>query len=96
MILSAMLDLRTVNEMLFYFSSTIRQRQATPRDDLITSLVRAEEDGNRLTEQEIIRFCILVLSAGHVTTVHLTGNMVLSLLEYPTEYKRLESRSGAN
>jgi cytochrome P450 len=88
---SRMLDLRTINEMIFYFSRIIRQRQAAPQDDLITSLVIAEEEGNRLTEQEIIRFCILALLAGHVTTVDLIGNMVLSLLEYPREFKRLQA-----
>jgi cytochrome P450 len=88
---SRMLDLRTVNEMIFYFSKIIRQRQAVPQDDLITSLVRAEEEGNRLTEQELIRFCILVLLAGRVTTVDLIGNMVLSLLESPREFKRLQA-----
>jgi unspecific monooxygenase len=59
----------------------IDQRRATPADDLITHLIAAEEDGERLTTDELISTCILLLNAGHEATVHTIGNGVKTLLE---------------
>ena len=52
-----------------------------PRDDLITSLIAAEEAGEKLTTDELITTCILLLNAGHEATVHTIGNGVKTLLE---------------
>lgn len=59
----------------------VDQRRAKPADDLITSLIEAEEAGERLTTDELITTCILLLNAGHEATVHTIGNGVKALLE---------------
>ena len=56
-------------------------RRADPRDDLITHLIAAEEGGEKLTTDELITTCILLLNAGHEATVHTIGNGVKTLLE---------------
>lgn len=62
----------------------IGQRRQDPRDDLITSLIAAEEAGEKLTTDELISTCILLLNAGHEATVHTIGNGVKTLLETQT------------
>ncbi len=59
----------------------IEARRDDPRDDLITSLIAAEEAGERLSTDELITTCILTLNAGHEATVHTIGNGVKALLE---------------
>lgn len=60
----------------------VEERRKDPRDDLITSLIAAEEDGERLTTDELITTCILLLNAGHEATVHTLGNGVKAMLEH--------------
>lgn len=60
----------------------VDERRKDPRDDLITSLIAAEEDGERLTTEELITTCILLLNAGHEATVHTLGNGVKAMLEH--------------
>ena len=62
----------------------IAERRSRPADDLITELIAAEAEGNRLTEDEMISTCILLLNAGHEATVHTLGNGVKALLETGT------------
>ncbi|MVN88377.1 cytochrome P450 [Deinococcus sp. HMF7620] len=66
------------------FSALLRdlaaQRRAQPQDDLITALVQAEEHGDRLTEQELVDTCILLLNAGHEASVNGLSGGVLALL----------------
>ncbi|ETX27190.1 cytochrome P450 [Roseivivax isoporae] len=59
----------------------IDARRAQPADDLLTHLIAAEEDGSRLSTDELIATCILLLNAGHEATVHAIGNGVKALLE---------------
>lgn len=59
----------------------VAQRRKDPRDDLITSLIAAEEDGEKLSTDELITTCILLLNAGHEATVHTLGNGVKAMLE---------------
>lgn len=59
----------------------VEERRARPADDLITHLIAAEEDGEKLTPDELITTCILLLNAGHEATVHTIGNGVKLLLE---------------
>ena len=77
------------DEMDSYFIKIIQKRkeqnQSESHNDLISSLLRAEIDGNKLSEEDIFAFCSLLLLAGHVTTVNLIGNMVRSLLEHPQQ-----------
>lgn len=62
----------------------IAARRADPRDDLITHLIAAESEGDRLTTEELISTCILLLNAGHEATVHTIGNGVKTLLDTHT------------
>lgn len=65
-----------------FLSSYIDQRRDDPRDDLITHLIAAEEDGEKLSRAEMIGTCILLLNAGHEATVHTLGNAVHALLTH--------------
>ena len=62
----------------------VERRRATPADDLITQLIAAESEGERLSTDELIATCILLLNAGHEATVHTIGNGVKTLLETGT------------
>jgi cytochrome P450 len=59
----------------------VERRRAEPRDDLITALITAEEAGRKLTTDELISTCILLLNAGHEATVHTLGNGIKLCLE---------------
>jgi cytochrome P450 len=78
-----------------YFNSIIDKRTSSPQSDLISSLIKAEADGNRLSREEILGFCTLLLIAGHVTTVNLIGNMIFSLLQNPQEFKKLKKNKSS-
>jgi cytochrome P450 len=77
-------------EMDDYFNAIIDKRTIAPQSDLISGLIKAEADGHRLSREEILAFCTLLLLAGHVTTVNLIGNTVLSLLQNPQEFRKLK------
>lgn len=64
-----------------FLEGYIAERRRTPRDDLITDLIAAEEAGEQLSTAELISTCILLLNAGHEATVHSLGNGVKTLLE---------------
>lgn len=64
-----------------FMRSYVEARRQDPRDDLITSLIAAEEAGEKLSTDELITTCILLLNAGHEATVHTIGNGVKTLLE---------------
>jgi len=68
-------------EFTDFMRGYIDERRKVPRDDLITELIRAEEDGDKLSSDEMITTCILLLNAGHEATVHTIGNGVKSLIE---------------
>jgi cytochrome P450 len=68
-----------------YFRELIAQRRQAPRDDLLSALIAAEEAGDTLTEEELLSICILLLVAGHETTVNLIGNGTLALLRHPDQ-----------
>ncbi|MBC7476710.1 MAG: cytochrome P450 [Pseudorhodobacter sp.] len=67
-----------------FLRAYIDERRARPADDLITHLIAASDDGDRLTTDELISTCILLLNAGHEATVHTIGNGVKALLETGT------------
>ena len=71
-------------EFVAFLRGYIAQRRARPADDLITHLIAAEEAGERLSTDELIATCILLLNAGHEATVHTIGNGVKALLEHRT------------
>jgi cytochrome P450 len=76
-------------EMKVYLGSLLEQRRAAPEDDLLTRLVEAEVDGERLTEEELLGFFQLLLVAGHETTTNLISNAILCLIENPDQRARL-------
>jgi cytochrome P450 len=71
------------HEMNSYLLDYIRTRKANPGDDLTSTLVRTEVDGERLDEEEIVGFVGLLLLAGHITTTATLGNTVISFDEHP-------------
>lgn len=78
-------------EMSRYFLHMIEQRRREPRDDLISALLATQIDGQHLTEQELLGFCILLLVAGNETTTHLIGNAILCLDEHPEALAQLRA-----
>ena len=79
---------QSADAMNVYFREVIKERRARPKGDLISLLIAVEED-DRLTEEEIIANCSLLLSAGHETTSNLIGNGLLSLLRHPSQLRLL-------
>ena len=71
-------------EFADFMRGYIKERRNTPADDLITHLIAAEEDGEKLSTDELITTCILLLNAGHEATVHSMGNGIKTLLENDT------------
>ena len=76
------------------FEDQIRYRSANLGDDLLSEMLRAEEEGETLTHQEIVMQCDLLLVAGNVTTTDLIGNGVLALLKHPDQLARLRADPG--
>ena len=68
-----------------YLRKLIERRRSEPEDDLITALVRAEEAGDKLSEDEVLAMSFLLLVAGHETTVNLISGGTLALLEHPEQ-----------
>jgi cytochrome P450 PksS len=75
-----------------YLRRLIKRRRVQPRDDLISALVHAEQDGDRLNADELISMVLLLLVAGHETTVNLIANGTLALLERPDQLQRLRAQ----
>ncbi|GHH99423.1 cytochrome P450 [Neobacillus kokaensis] len=73
-----------------YFKTLIEKRKFNPGEDLISLLIKEEQLGERLTAEELVATCILLVIAGHETTVNLISNSVLSLLKYPEQMNRLK------
>jgi cytochrome P450 len=74
-----------------YFRSLIPERRRQPRSDLLSHLIAAEEQGDKLSEGELLSTCVLLYIAGHETTVNLIGNGLLALLRHPGELARLRA-----
>jgi cytochrome P450 len=74
-----------------YFQQLFELRRREPGDDLTTQLVQAEEDGNKLTNEELTANIILLFGAGHETTVNLIGNGLLALYRNPDQLALLKS-----
>jgi hypothetical protein len=70
-------------EVLRYIAEHVERRRARPQDDLLSKLVEAEVDGERLTDAEVVNFGFVLLLTGHITTTMLLGNAVLCLDTYP-------------
>ncbi|GAA3433774.1 cytochrome P450 [Kutzneria kofuensis] len=82
---------RDVQPMVEYLIRHAHERRAEPRHDLLTALVQAEVDGERLTDGQLVNFATLLLFAGHITTTLLLGNTVLCLDEHPEQAARIRA-----
>jgi cytochrome P450 PksS len=78
-------------QLVGYFKRHFAQCRREPRQGLMTALVQAEQDGDQLSENELLAMAFLLLVAGHETTVHLIGGGVLALLEAPEQKARLQA-----
>ncbi len=74
-----------------YLHDIIEDRRRHPREDLLSGLIAAEVDGERLTEADLMSLCSLLLVAGNVTTTNLIGNAMLTFLQHPQDLARLQS-----
>ena len=74
-----------------YLSGLIAERRRSPGDDLVSALAGVVDDGDVLSEEELIATCILLLVAGHETTTSLMGAAVLGLLQHPDQLARLRA-----
>jgi cytochrome P450 len=72
-----------------YLRPILEERRAEPRDDLLSALLTAEVEGERLGEEEVLSFLRLLLPAGAETTYRLTGNVLFALLTHPAERAEL-------
>ncbi len=84
-----------VVEMDEYFRGQIALRRQSPGEDLLSSLIAAQEQGNHLTEKEICATCSLVLFAGHETTTHLISNGIYWLARQPEQQAALQADPAA-
>ncbi len=72
-----------------YLRHFFKMRRSAPKDDLVSALIQAEEAGDRLNEDELLAMVILLLVAGHETTVSLIGNGMLALFDHPDQLEKL-------
>lgn len=82
--------LRDMPELLRLIRSLIARKRAAPEDDILTGLIQAEEDGQRLSEDELLSMVLLLITAGYETTSHLIANSVIDLLTYPAQLAWLQ------
>ena len=84
-------DIRRIKPLRDYLAEHVAERRRRPRADLLTRLVEAEVDGERLTDAEVVTFARFLLIAGHVTTTMVLGNTLLCLDAHPDQYARVRS-----
>jgi len=82
---------RGCGQMAGYFRELIAARRKSDEPGFLTDLIRANDDGDTLSEDELIATCILVLFAGHETTTNLIGNSLLTLLNHPDQFSEFKS-----
>jgi len=83
---------KAVEEFLQYLEVLVARRRVKPGNperDVLTRLIQGEDNGERLTEKELLHNCIFLLNAGHETTTNLIGNGLVALSEHPAEKQRL-------
>ncbi len=81
----------SITAMNEYFRTAIERHRHTRGDDLLTALLAAQEQGDALSDDELVATCVLLVFAGHETTTNLIGNGMLALLRHPTELERLRN-----
>jgi cytochrome P450 len=83
--------MQSLNEMCAYFRAAVAEHRQHPREGLVSAFIAVEEDGDRLTEAEIVANCIVTMVGGQETTTNLIGNGVLSLLRHRDQYEKLQA-----
>jgi hypothetical protein len=83
--------LKSVEEMVNYFTAAVRNEANVPTEGLINALVNAEDEGDRLTEEEIVANVIITMVGGQETTTNLIGNGLLTLLRQPERMEELRA-----
>jgi pimeloyl-[acyl-carrier protein] synthase len=86
--------IEATHEIFDYFRVLLAERRANPADDLLSAMLAAEEDGERLAEIDLLALSSLLLVAGHETTSNLIASSVHLLLRFPDERKRLQDDLG--
>jgi pimeloyl-[acyl-carrier protein] synthase len=81
-------------ELIEYLRKIVAQRRSSPKEDLISALIAAEEQGDELSEDELLSMCVLLLGAGHETTINLIGNGTLAVMQHPDQWTRLRDDAG--
>ncbi|HLV98208.1 MAG TPA: cytochrome P450 [Ktedonobacterales bacterium] len=81
----------TVDEMCAYFEQMIEARRRQPEHDLMSKLIDAQLDGEKLSQKELLGFCILLLVAGNITTTNLISSAIICLDEHPDVTERLRA-----
>jgi len=83
--------LKVIEEMTSYFRVQLHAQERSPRDGVVHALMRAEIDGDRLSQEEIIANSIITMTGGQETTTNLIGNGLLALLQNPGELHKLRA-----
>ena len=78
-----------MSDMQHYFERAISERRHNSREDLISALVRAEEEHQALSAREVLAMCFLLLLGGNETTTNLLGSTVITLLNHPGELAKI-------
>lgn len=92
---TAMVSQRSLTELFNYMTALIEERRKAPRDDLISVLALAEDNGQRLSRDELLATCNTILTAGHETTTNLIGNLVRELLLAPAAWAAVRADAKA-
>ena len=85
---------QAIEELFEYFDGVAAARRKDPQDDLVSVLANAEEDGERLSREDLLINLVLFLAAGNETTRNLIGNGTLALLRHPEKLQRLRDAPG--
>lgn len=83
---------RSMDEFYDYITELAAERLAAPRDDLMTALAQVEDDGDRLSEEELVAIAGIILFAGHETTAGVFGNSILALAQHPDQLELIRSK----
>lgn len=83
---------KAMREMEIYFERMLDEHRCSPRGDMMSELLASEVEGARLTDNELLSFCILLLLAGHVTTTNLLGQAILCLDAHPEAMAQLTAK----
>jgi cytochrome P450 len=82
---------RSTEELNSYFKEMLEERERSPRADIMSDLLRAEVDGQKLSMQEVLSFATTLLIAGNETTTALIGNTMIALTDNPDQYEEMRA-----